>query len=126
MVTDCGWSIVPTTTVSECPPADVLFVPGGEGSFALAAAGLLSGERATSHWVALEMVAGFGVVPVAEHVQLVLEYDLAPPLERGSPRTADPRAVRLGRERARSGRLARVQQAAGRLAREAGVEALVW
>lgn len=98
MVTDCGWSIVPTTTLADCPPADILFVPGGEGafdlfgddvalgflrrqaasarwvtsvctgSFALAAAGLLTGKRATSHWASLPMLAEFGVVPVAERV----------------------------------------------------------
>ncbi|WP_432540747.1 DJ-1/PfpI family protein [Kineococcus sp. SYSU DK002] len=98
VVTDCGWSIVPTTTLTDCPPADILFVPGGEGvfdlfedeaaldflrrqaatarwvtsvctgSFALAAAGLLGGMRATSHWASLEMLAEFGVQPVAERV----------------------------------------------------------
>lgn len=98
VVTDCGWSIVPTTTLTDCPPADILFVPGGEGafdlftddvalaflreqaaaarwvtsvctgSFALAAAGLLHGKRATSHWASLPMLADFGVVPVAERV----------------------------------------------------------
>lgn len=96
--TDCGWSIVPTTTLADCPQGDVLFVPGGEGafaifddpgalaflrtqaagarwvtsvctgSFALAAAGLLSERRATSHWASLEMLEEFGVVPVAERV----------------------------------------------------------
>lgn len=96
--TDCGWSIVPTTTLSDCPQGDVLFVPGGEGafeifddsvalaflrrqaararwvtsvctgSFSLAAAGLLTGRRATSHWASLDMLAEFGVIPVAERV----------------------------------------------------------
>lgn len=96
--TDCGWSIVPTTTLSDCPQGDVLFVPGGEGafdifddsvalaflrrqaagarwvtsvctgSFSLAAAGLLMGRRATSHWASLDMLTEFGVIPVAERV----------------------------------------------------------
>lgn len=96
--TDCGWSIVPTTTLLACPQGDVLFVPGGEGafeifddaaalaflrrqaagarwvtsvctgSFSLAAAGLLHGRRATSHWASLDMLAEFGVVPVADRV----------------------------------------------------------
>jgi cyclohexyl-isocyanide hydratase len=96
--TDGGWCIVPTTTLEDCPPADVLFVPGGAGtfdlfeddvaldflrrqaagarwitsvctgSFALAAAGLLSGYQATSHWASLEMLTEFGVVPVSRRV----------------------------------------------------------
>jgi cyclohexyl-isocyanide hydratase len=96
--TDAGWCIVPTTTLEDCPAADVLFVPGGAGafdlftdpaaleflrrkasgarwitsvctgSFALAAAGLLTGYRATSHWASLGMLAEFGVVPVSNRV----------------------------------------------------------
>ena len=96
--TDAGWCIVPTTTLENCPQADVLFVPGGSGtfdlfddvaaleflrgqasnarwvtsvctgSFALAAAGLLTGYRATSHWASLKMLEMFGVTPVSERV----------------------------------------------------------
>lgn len=98
VTTDCGWAIVPTTTLADAPPADVLFVPGGQGafdvfedaavleflrrqaagarwvtsvctgSFALAAAGLLRGRRATSHWASLPMLAEFGTIAVAERV----------------------------------------------------------
>jgi cyclohexyl-isocyanide hydratase len=96
--TDGGWCIVPTTTLEDCPAADVLFVPGGDGafdlfadgvaldflrskaadaqwitsvctgSFALAAAGLLTGYRATSHWASLEMLSEFGAIPVSNRV----------------------------------------------------------
>lgn len=96
--TDAGWCIVPTTTLENCPQAGVLFVPGGggtfelfddvvalkflrsqaakaswvtsvcTGSFALAAAGLLKGYRATSHWASLRMLDAFGVTPVSERV----------------------------------------------------------
>ncbi|MFT4211469.1 MAG: DJ-1/PfpI family protein [Microbacterium sp.] len=96
--TDAGFSILPTTTLADAPQADVLFVPGGQGafelfedetalgflrrqavdaryvtsvctgSFALAAAGLLAGRRATSHWGSLDMLADLGAVPVAERV----------------------------------------------------------
>ena len=75
-----GLAIVPTHTFSTCPPADIVFVPGGPGQIALmddtetldflrdqartaryvtsvctgslvlAAAGLLKGRRATCHW----------------------------------------------------------------------------
>lgn len=38
------------------------------GSLLLGAAGLLQGFRATSHWTALEELAGFGAQPVAERV----------------------------------------------------------
>jgi cyclohexyl-isocyanide hydratase len=96
--TDAGWCIVPTTTLDDCPQADVLFVPGGAGafdmfddpdvleflrvqarnarwvtsvctgSFTLAAAGLLTGYRATSHWASLRMLEHFGVEPTSERV----------------------------------------------------------
>ena len=96
--TDAGWCIVPTTTLGDCPLGDVLFVPGGAGtfdlfadtvaldflraqaaharwitsvctgSFALAAAGLLNGYEATSHWASVEMLAEFGVIPVSKRV----------------------------------------------------------
>jgi cyclohexyl-isocyanide hydratase len=96
--TDSGFSIVPTTTLTEAPQADLLFVPGGSGafdlfeddaaldfiadqaagarfvtsvctgSFALGAAGLLSSKRATSHWASLHMLEAFGAVPVSERV----------------------------------------------------------
>ncbi|WP_150461795.1 DJ-1/PfpI family protein [Nesterenkonia ebinurensis] len=96
--TDSGFSILPTVTLGETPQADVLFVPGGQGafdlfeheaalnfiarqaagaryvtsvctgSFALGAAGLLRGKRATSHWASLQMLEAFGAVPVSERV----------------------------------------------------------
>ena len=38
------------------------------GSLLLGAAGLLQGRRATSHWVARDLLARFGAVPVAQRV----------------------------------------------------------
>lgn len=96
---DSGPSLVPTTTLAECPlDLDVLFVPGGlgtaevledaevlrflaergprakyvtsvcSGSIILAAAGLLDGYRASTHWSAYHVLAAFGVEVVKERV----------------------------------------------------------
>ena len=93
-----GLRLIPTVSFSECAPADILFVPGGPGQLALmedeetlaflvhqarearwitsvctgslvlAAAGLLTGYRATCHWLSLDQLAHFGTIPVAERV----------------------------------------------------------
>lgn len=77
---DCGLGLMPTTTFAECPPLDLICVPGGfgmsgaiadpvtidfvrrqgesakyvtsvcTGAFVLGVAGLLKGRRATTHW----------------------------------------------------------------------------
>ena len=95
---DSGMRLLPTVTLAECPPLDVLFVPGGRGqvplmddsevlaflsrqgataryvtsvctgSLLLAAAGLLRGYRATCHWLAREELALLGAIPSAERV----------------------------------------------------------
>lgn len=94
-----GLSVIrPTTTFAECPPVDVLFVPGGPGqvdvmtddetigfvarqgqaaqwvtavctgSLILGAAGLLSGYRAACHWMSRDQLALFGAEPVNARV----------------------------------------------------------
>jgi cyclohexyl-isocyanide hydratase len=98
VVTDVGFTITPTVSMSECPDLDVICVPGGggqalimddqdvldflkyqgeqakyvtsvcSGSLLLGAAGLLNGYRATSHWAVLEYLSLFGAEPVTSRV----------------------------------------------------------
>jgi cyclohexyl-isocyanide hydratase len=98
VATDRGMQIVPTATYADCPPLDVVVVPGGPGqqelmedeaalsflrrqaatakyvtsvctgSLVLGAAGLLKGKRATCHWAALEHLKPLGAIPVSEKV----------------------------------------------------------
>jgi len=98
VVSDRGMAILPTTTFADCPPLEVICVPGGPGQIALmddaetlaflqqqassarlvtsvctgslvlGAAGLLRGYRATTHWGSLEQLALLGAQPVAERV----------------------------------------------------------
>ncbi len=94
--TDAGFDLLPTATFGDVTQADILCVPGGfgtvaamedeatldwvraiaaeaqwvtsvcTGSLVLAAAGLLDGYRATSHWASRHQLAWFGAIPVAE------------------------------------------------------------
>lgn len=96
--TDCGFSVLPTTTFDELTEVDILCVPGGygsaeamedeatlawvaeigaqarwvtsvcTGSMILGAAGLLKGYRAGSHWMWRDELALFGAEPVADRV----------------------------------------------------------
>ncbi|HEX3939672.1 MAG TPA: DJ-1/PfpI family protein [Xanthobacteraceae bacterium] len=96
--TDRGLVLVPTVTCAACPPLDVIVVPGGPGQQALmddqevlgflrtqaqtaryvtsvctgalvlGAAGLLTGHRATTHWLSLPLLEMFDAVPVDERV----------------------------------------------------------
>lgn len=96
--TDRGMQILPTVTYADCPPLDVVMVPGGPGqqdlmedeealgflrrqaagaqfvtsvctgSLVLAAAGLLGGKRATCHWAAIDNLALMGAIPARERV----------------------------------------------------------
>ena len=159
--------LVATTAFGDADRPDVVVVPGGpgtadvldgelvawlrevhpgtrwttsvcSGSLMLAAAGLLDGVEATSHFSVLHLLAGFGAIPTARRVvvdrgrrlitsggvssgidmaltlaadladeltaqaiQLVIEYDPAPPYRSGSLDSATPeviaRAVDVGR-----------------------------
>lgn len=93
-----GIVFTPTCGFADCPPLDVLCVPGGvgvnplmrdpevldfvreragaarfvtsvcTGSLVLGAAGLLKGIRATSHWSARDLLAGFAAIPTPGRV----------------------------------------------------------
>ena len=161
-----GLAVLPDISFADAPALDVICVPGGggvqaalhdekflhflrergekaryvtsvcTGSLLLAAAGLLDGYRATTHWLSLDLLALFGVDTVEERVvidrnritgggvtagidfalviaaelfgervareiQLMMEYDPAPPFDSGSPRTASPQLLKDVREKRR-------------------------
>lgn len=92
IVTDSGFAIVPGTSFADCPPADIICVPGGHGvadalgcsetidfiasqtgqaqwltsvctgAFLLGAAGCLKGRRATTHWGYTHLLPMVGAV----------------------------------------------------------------
>ena len=95
---DRGLTLVPTTTIANAPPCDLLVVPGGPGpddaildaewvsftrrqaksakyifgictgSLLLGAAGLLKGRRSTCHWQAIDFLPAFGAIVTRERM----------------------------------------------------------
>lgn len=93
-----GLTLVPDTTLTACPPLDVVCVPGGSGvldlmddevvlsflraqaenarfvgsictgSLVLGAAGLLRGKRATTHWAWTDLLTPLGAIPTKGRV----------------------------------------------------------
>lgn len=93
-----GLQLKPTQTFADCPPLDVLCIPGGQGidtlledeqtlafireqaqtvkyltsvctgALVLGAAGMLKGKRATTHWASHELLESFGAIAVHERV----------------------------------------------------------
>lgn len=98
VATDGALKIPPTCTFEDCPPVDLLCVPGGfgvddairdealmafvrregqraryvtsvcTGAFVLGAAGLLTGKRATTHWAYHGELEKVGAIAVKERV----------------------------------------------------------
>lgn len=88
-----GLTLIPDTTLADCPPLDVICVPGGSGvldlmededvlaflrtqadharfvgsictgSLVLGAAGLLRGRKATTHWAWTDLLRPLGAIP---------------------------------------------------------------
>ena len=179
---DTGLRLLPYATLRDCPPLDIICVPGGPGvndlmedeevlawlrdraataryissvctgSLVLGAAGLLRGKRATSHWGARDLLATFGATPtagrvvrdgsvftgggvtagidfaltmaaelagepVAQAIQLQIEYAPAPPFDAGTPETAAPDILAAVRARGAPMRMARDAIAARAAAR---------
>jgi cyclohexyl-isocyanide hydratase len=95
---DTGMPLLPTMTFDDCPPLDVICVPGGPGqvdlmddqevlafvrrqglqaryvtsvctgALVLGAAGLLDGYKATTHWASVDNLAHFGAEAVKVRV----------------------------------------------------------
>jgi cyclohexyl-isocyanide hydratase len=98
VTSDTGLSFLPTTTLAECPPLDVVCIPGGPGqielmddpeviafvrtmggsakyvtsvctgALVLGAAGLLDGYEAATHWMSADQLPLFGAKPVAKRI----------------------------------------------------------
>jgi cyclohexyl-isocyanide hydratase len=93
-----GLVLKPTITFDDCPPLDVICIPGGSGvgplmeddetlafikaqaanakyvtsvctgALVLGAAGLLKGKRATTHWAYHQLLEVLGAIPVNDRV----------------------------------------------------------
>ena len=98
VVSDVGLTIMPTTTIAQCPDLDMICIPGGPGqvdlmddeeiigfvnrqgrqakyvtsvctgALVLGAAGLLDGYKATTHWSSMDNLPLFGATPVKTRV----------------------------------------------------------
>jgi len=95
---DTGIGMLPDTTLAECPPLDLVCVPGGPGvaalmedtevldflrrqaagaryvtsvctgALVLGAAGLLRGKQATTHWASHDFLSALGATPAKGRV----------------------------------------------------------
>ncbi|TGK34659.1 DJ-1/PfpI family protein [Leptospira gomenensis] len=185
IMTESGMKFLPDYDFKRCPKLDILLVPGGSGtthlmedqevlqflrkkaedsryvtsvctgSLVLAAAGLLDGYKATTHWLSLDVlklfpvqisgerfvkdrnrITGGGVTAgidfalfltaeffgkeQAEEIQLMIEYNPAPPFTSGHPTTATSQLVekvKSSRETAQNRRKAAAIRVLGSKAR---------
>lgn len=93
-----GMMLLPDRTFAECPPLEMIMIPGGTGinalledaevlaflrkhassaryvtsvctgALLLGAAGLLKGRKAVTHWMSLPLLEKFGALPAADRV----------------------------------------------------------
>ncbi|WTW94014.1 DJ-1/PfpI family protein [Streptomycetaceae bacterium NBC_01309] len=129
-------TLVATASYAELPSPDVVIVPGGagttaalgdralldwliaadahtkwttsvcSGSFLLAAAGFLTGRKATSHWGWVEHLAGFGAEPVSERVVFDGKYVTAAGVSAGIDMALTLLAREMGERTAQTVQLA--------------------
>ena len=118
--------------LDDAPAADILLVPGGPGvrallgrkpvldwvrrqhegsrwttsvctgSLLLAAAGLLEGRPATTHWASVEALAGYGARPVSERVVIDGKLVLGAGVSAGSDLALRLAALEAGEDVARA------------------------
>jgi putative intracellular protease/amidase len=69
------------------------------GSLLLAAAGLLDGLTAATHWGTAGEIEGYGAIyeTTAQAIQLYTEYDPQPPFDSGSMAKASPELLERAR-----------------------------
>jgi transcriptional regulator GlxA family with amidase domain len=127
-------ALIADAALADLPAPDLLLVPGGPhaptepgpiqdwlvaadvtaswitsvctGSLALAAAGLLRGRPATSHWLALDQLAVFGAIPTASRVVIDSKYATAAGVSAGIDLALELAARIAGPEVAQSIQLA--------------------
>ena len=130
IATATGLVLASDTAFADCPPLDVLCVPGGvgvnplmedeevlafvrrqaegaryvtsvcTGALVLAAAGLLTGRRATTHWASHDFLARLGAVPVQARVVVDGKYVSGGGVTAGIDMALTILAELLGRARA--------------------------
>ncbi len=101
VISDTGMAILPDTTLEDCPPLDLLCIPGGPGvnpllndeavlafvkrqgaqakyvtsvctgALVLGAAGLLDGYKAATHWASMHFLEKFGAT--ATNARVVID-----------------------------------------------------
>ena len=127
-------TLIADAALADAPAPDLLLVPGGPaaptgpgpirdwlraadatttwttsvctGSLALAAAGLLTGRRATTHWLALDRLAELGAEPTGERVVVDGKYATAAGVSAGIDLALDLAARIAGPEIAQTIQLA--------------------